>query len=169
MSVTRKLFFTLAAFIVGMALVFAFVTQIVLRDSLHFMVESTRKKEIEELSTLFIDYYRQNKSWDQVEEVEVNPQFWSRNQETSFLLLSQDQKQLYSAGETSSQKIKLFGVRSILQFEGETIAFLYFYDPEVDFLSKLRMGIPIPSRYFYSLGHLFLFLPSPLPTGYRGD
>ncbi len=141
MSVTRKLFFTLAAFIVGMALVFAFVTQIVLRDSLHFMVESTRKKEIEELSTIFIEHYRQKGSWDQVEQVEVSPEFWSKNQEASFLLLSREQKQLYTAGDASSQQIKLFGVRSILQYEEETIALLYFYDPEVDFLSKIRMGI----------------------------
>lgn len=141
MSVTRKLFFTLAAFIIGMALVFAFVTQIVLKDALHLMVESTRKKEIEELSTIFIKHYRQKGSWDQVEEVEVSPEFWDNNQEASFLLLSREQEQLYTAGHASIMHIKLFGIRSILKHEGETIAFLYFHDPEVDFLSKIRMGI----------------------------
>ncbi len=141
MSVTRKLFFTLAAFIIGMALVFAFVTQIVLKDALHLMVESTRKKEIEELSTIFIEHYRQKGSWDQVEEVEVSPEFWDNNQEASFLLLSREQEQLYTAGHASIMHIKLFGIRSILKHEGETIAFLYFHDPEVDFLSKIRMGI----------------------------
>ncbi len=56
MSVSRKLFVAMAAFIVGMGLVFAFVTQIVLRDALEVMVAAPRKEKIDELSRLFAEH-----------------------------------------------------------------------------------------------------------------
>ncbi|BCU81925.1 hypothetical protein JIR001_17080 [Polycladomyces abyssicola] len=67
MSVSRKLFVTMASFIVAMSLIYAFVTQIVVRDSLELMVETTRRKEIEGLTHLFAGYYeKNNRSWDGV-------------------------------------------------------------------------------------------------------
>ncbi|WP_248924026.1 sensor histidine kinase [Paenibacillus hamazuiensis] len=48
--------------------------------------------------------------------------------------------------------IKRLGIRKPVERQGETIAVLYYYDPEVAMLSKLRIGIPISI--------LFLLVPS---------
>ncbi|MDN4593172.1 sensor histidine kinase [Polycladomyces subterraneus] len=142
MSVSRKLFVTMASFIVAMGLIYAFVTQIVVRDSLELMVETTRRKEIEELSNLFASYYEKNNgSWDGVQQVHVSKQFWNSHQSASFVLLSPEKKRLYVAGDASYQTVTMFGIRSSVRMAGETIAFLYYYDPEVACISKLRIGI----------------------------
>lgn len=62
MSVSRKLFVAMAAFIVGMGLVFAFVTQIALRDALEVMVAAPRKEKIDELSRLFAEHYEKTET-----------------------------------------------------------------------------------------------------------
>lgn len=142
MSVSRKLFVTLASFIVGMSFVFAFVTQIVLRDSLNVMVEAARRKEIEKLSNLFIGYYQKhNRSWSGVQQVHVSPEIWNSDRDAGFVLLSQEHKRLYIAGDSSYESVTRFGLKSKVRIDGETIAFLYYYDPEVAYISKLRMGI----------------------------
>lgn len=139
MSVSRKLFITIASFIVAMCLVFTFVTQIVLRDSLNLMVEASRKKEMETLSELFAGYYEKNGgSWGGIQQAEVSKEV---SREVSLLLLSREGKPLYTAGDADVDSITMFGIRNRMEMNGKTIAILYYHDPQVDFLSKLQMGI----------------------------
>ncbi|MFC7441566.1 sensor histidine kinase [Laceyella putida] len=142
MSVSRKLFVAMASFIVAMSLVFAFVTQIVLRDSLDLMVKAARRKEMGELSNRFARYYEKNgSSWDGVRQVNVGKEIGTDNRDASFVLLSRNQKILYAAGDASYGSVTKMGIRSGVRVGGETIAFLYYYDPGVAYISRLRMGI----------------------------
>ncbi|RAL24089.1 sensor histidine kinase [Thermoflavimicrobium daqui] len=142
MSVSRKLFLTIASFIVAMSLVFTFVTEIVLRDALTLMVQSSRKKEVSELSKRFIDYYKKNKdSWNGVRQINISKEYRKGKQDTSILLFSKKLKLLYATEDANSEKATKYGIREVVRIDGQTIAFLYYYDPEIAYISKLRIGI----------------------------
>lgn len=163
MSVTRKLFITIVSFIVAMCLVFAFVTQIVLKDILNVMVDASRTKEVKVLSDLFIDHYeKKGGSWEGVQQLQVGRKI---DRDAGLLLLSPKGERLYHAGAVPDQSITLFGIRSQIPKEGKTIAFLYYYDPEVAHLSKLRMGIRDSTTVLLIAGATVFVLLS-LPVAY---
>ncbi|QSB49042.1 sensor histidine kinase [Parageobacillus toebii] len=142
MSIRRKLFLSMAAFIVGMGIIFALLTQFVVKGILDVMLNVDRSKEIEELSSLFADYYeKHHHSWNDVKHIPIDTDIGKGYEEVSFVLLSPDRKRLYSAGDTRYEWVKGLGIPSKVQVNGETIAFLYYYDREVGNMSKLRMGI----------------------------
>ncbi|WP_017435910.1 HAMP domain-containing sensor histidine kinase [Saccharococcus caldoxylosilyticus] len=142
MSIRRKLFLSMAAFIVGMGVIFALLTKVVVNDILDVMLRVDRSKEIEELSRMFADYYeKHHHSWNGVKHVHIDKDSGKKHEEFSILLTSPERKQLYMAGDASYESIVGLGVRSKVQVNGKTIAFLYYYDREVGNMSKLRMGI----------------------------
>lgn len=142
MSVSRKLFAAFAAFIVAISLIFAFATQVILKDTLHLMIKNTRTAEMEELSQLFANYYQKNgRSWNGVTQADPGKHFLSRHPQASIALLSNEKKLLYTAGEFHFSAIARFGIKSNVESGGKTIALLYYQDPETAYLSRLRIGI----------------------------
>lgn len=142
MSVKNKLFIVMALFIIGMGAAFAFVTQIVLRDALDVMVESPRKEDIDALSRIFADHYEKNRrSWEKIHRIDLETELKESDKEASIVLLSPNRQILYTAGEAGPSTVLKFGVRSLVRLKGETIGFLYYHDPAVDFMSRLRIGI----------------------------
>jgi two-component system, OmpR family, sensor histidine kinase BaeS len=143
MSVNRKLFVAMASFIVGMGLVFAFVTQIVLRDALKVMVEASRKEEIAELSRVFADHYKNRGSWEGIRQLDVRTKLRNGSKNAvSVVLLSRNRQVLYADGEARYPTVMRFGIRSMVRLNGETVAFLYNHDPEIDYMSRLASSIP---------------------------
>lgn len=171
MSVRAKLFFTIAAFIVGMGIVFVFITQIVLRDTLHVLVEASRKDEIETISEALADYYASHhESWDGVDRLDWGSLTAGANELPVSILLesrnwgnesgAQNSKILASFGETRASTVKLFGIRSHVQLGGQTIAALYYYDKNVDFMSKLRIGMLDSTTVLLIIGSILFILIS---------
>nr|WP_028610894.1 ATP-binding protein [Paenibacillus harenae] len=152
MSVSRKLFIAMASFIVAMCLVFAFVTQIILKDVLDVMVSEASKTDVSELNDLFAGYYASNgHSWDGVESIDVPDNIWKKNGEASFVLLSDDNKLLYRSGEEELEFLKRLGARTLITSGGDMIGMIYYYDPDVGRLSQLRLGVK------YSVTVLLIF------------
>jgi two-component system, OmpR family, sensor histidine kinase BaeS len=142
MSIRRKLFFSMAVFIVGMGIIFTLLTKVVVRDILDVILRIDRSKEIEELSHLFVDYYKKNNhSWNGVQHIHMNPDIGKKHEGFSILLTSPEQKRLYMAGDAGYELVVGLGIRNKVQINEKTIAFLYYYDREVSNMSKLRMGI----------------------------
>ncbi|XEC96564.1 sensor histidine kinase [Paenibacillus tarimensis] len=143
MSVRRKLFIAMASFIIGMGLVYAFLTLFVVRGILDFMLDTDRSQVIEELTGLFEAYYENNESWDGVEHVDssnLTGKNSSRN--GSVLLMSVPGLELlYCAGEADTNQVTAFGIRSIIQIKGQTAAYLYYYDQEVAGMAKMRIAV----------------------------
>lgn len=157
MSVRRKLFFAMAFFIVGMGLVFAFVTQIVLKDTLHLMVESGKKNEIGEWSGPLTEFYESNgRSWEGIQtyaDVSMRKDKLAERS-ASIALLSQNKQTLLFFGDAEYNLVKRFGIESRLFADGNWIGSLYYYDKDADFISKLRIGILDSTRVLLIIGTL---------------
>ncbi|WP_199622390.1 sensor histidine kinase [Paenibacillus alkalitolerans] len=162
MSVRRKLFIAIASFIIGMGFVFTFVTQVVLRDVLDVMVEAARRDEIGGLSAFFTDYYeKNNSSWEGIGQIDARTIFGeSSGRDASFVLKSRKNQVLYTAGDARYTSVMNFGIRSRLLRNGETIGFLYYYDADVDRMSKLRLGILDSTMVLLAVGSVALVLIS---------
>ncbi|MFS8514076.1 MAG: HAMP domain-containing protein, partial [Planifilum fulgidum] len=157
MSVSRKLFIAMAVFIVGMGLVFAFVTQIVLRDALEVLVAAPREEKIDELSRFFADHYEKNGgSWEALHIPEIEKRLDAESgQRASIVLQARNRQILLSAGEAEPSTVLRFGVRSLVRLKGDTIGFLHYHDPAVDFMSRLRIGILDSTTLLLVVGSLF--------------
>ncbi|QYR22357.1 HAMP domain-containing protein [Paenibacillus sp. sptzw28] len=143
MTIRRKLFLAMAAIIVAMSVVFILLTQFVVKATLEHIRIADRTYEIDSLSKLFTDYYR--KSGGTWENVQQAPAIKKRDHEspadTSYLLMSTEQKPLYQRGTADVEQITKLGIRTPLQLNGKTIALMYYHDPEVANLSIIQLGI----------------------------
>lgn len=161
MSVSRKLFVVMASFIVGMGLVFAFVTQIVLRDALEVMVAAPRKEEIDKFTRIFADHYEKNRgSWENLHKLDLEKTLKEKDKEVSIVLLSRNRRILFAVGNAEESTVLKFGIRSLVRLKGETIGFLYYHDPAIDYMSRLRIGILDSTTFLLILGTLFLVVLS---------
>ncbi|CAG7657537.1 sensor histidine kinase [Paenibacillus allorhizosphaerae] len=153
MKVSRKLFFAMAAFIVSLCVVFGAVTQLIVKESVEALIKSSRGEELESLSGQLVRYYENhNRSWEGIQRPDGQESNWNIGPSSSLLLLSPQDQILLRTGEEAVSRIKHLGIQKPLRWQGESIAVMYYYDPEVAMLSKLRIGIPISV--------LFLLIPS---------
>ncbi|MBH5320901.1 HAMP domain-containing protein [Paenibacillus sp. GSMTC-2017] len=142
MTIRRKLFLAMASFIIAMSVIFVLVTQLVVKASLEHVKVADRSNEISALNQLFIDYYEQNgKSWDNVQQALIEGKYEENRPNISLLLLSLEGIQLYSSGKADYEAITRLGIKSSMLYEGESIALLYYHDPEVANLSTIQIGI----------------------------
>ncbi|HEU4962239.1 MAG TPA: ATP-binding protein [Bacilli bacterium] len=152
MSVRRKLFVSMASFILVMTLLFVLVTQVVVKASLAYMDWADRSQEIGLLEETFQAFYERNgNSWSGVRQVQIGEDWQGERRDASFRLLSPDGDELFAVGDASwfsaeetavdGALIRRLGIREDLKVAGETVAVLYYLDPEVANVSKLRIGI----------------------------
>ncbi|WP_235357108.1 hypothetical protein [Bacillus alveayuensis] len=71
----------------------------------------------------------------------MNTDIGKKHEEFSILLTSPERKRLYMTGDAGYESIVGLGIRSKVQIDGKTIAFLYYFDREGSNMSKLRLGI----------------------------
>ncbi len=166
MSVRRKLFVAMASFIIALGVAFSFLTLVVVRDTIHAMVHVDRSKEIAAISGQLTDYYRQKgRSWEGVDRF-VPKEGWSDHADAQALLTSLNRKPLYTTGTNRHAFLISLGMRSEVQLNGETIAYLYYYDEEVGNIAKLRIGISSSVTVLLLFGCIVLILLS-LLVAYR--
>lgn len=141
MSVRRKLFLTMAAFIVAMSMAFIFLTQFVVKASIDYTALADRSREITQLSQRLVDYYLQNdRSWEGVAQIDITAEAGIPDRDVNLLLQSEQGQQIL-VGETDVERIRVLGIQAPIRIGDETIAHLYYLDPEVANVSILRLGI----------------------------
>jgi two-component system sensor histidine kinase BaeS len=126
-----------------MSVVFVLVTQFVVKATLEHIRVADRTYETESLSKLFADYYRESGgTWQNVQQA---PAIKKRSNEspadTSYLLMSLEQKPLYQRGTANLEQLTRLGIRTPVELDGKTIALLYYHDPEVANMSIIQLGI----------------------------
>jgi len=162
MTVNRKIFATIAVFVVGLAAIFIFVTNFVVKESFDAMVGKVRGKEMDALAEGFLRSYALNgNSWEGIGEgAEPAGADWKSHPDASLLLLSSKGEKLYSAGPAVDRMVKNLGVKQALRSEGRTIAILYYYDADIANLSKLRIGVPVSVTFLLTASAIILVLVS---------
>jgi two-component system sensor histidine kinase BaeS len=162
MSVRRKLFITMITFIVGMGVIFAVVTQFLMRDVLQVMVEASRQDEIEEISRSLQQSYQTNgDTWTGIDA------YWAAHlpktlgdKGASVILMAPDSHVVLMSGDTPSNKIQLFGIRSNLMLGERRIGTLIYHDEGAEFMSKLRIGVLSSTRFLLIIGTFVFVLVS---------
>ncbi|NNU84900.1 sensor histidine kinase [Geobacillus sp. BMUD] len=142
MSIRRKLFLSLAAFIIGMGIIFSLIIKVVVTDILDAMLKVDRSQETKELSTIFAHYYEtHHHSWNGIQQIRLHTAIMKRHEQVGMVLLSRKGEQLYAAGEIPASWVIGLGIPTKIQADGKTVAFLYYYDREVGNMAKARRGI----------------------------
>jgi two-component system sensor histidine kinase BaeS len=161
MTVNRKIFVAITSFVISLAAIFILVTHFVIKESFEAMVGKARGEEVEEVSNRFIQYYVHNEdSWEGVQQLVLGQTSLGNTSDISLLLLSKDRKQLYAEGTARDKLVTNLGIKRLLHQNGQTIAYLYYYDPEVANMSKLRIGIPISVTFLLSASAIVFVLIS---------
>lgn len=143
MKVSRKLFLALAAFILAMCVLFGLLTHWIVRASVEAAVDSTRGEVVASLSEALVAYYREHGgAWEGGAAAALGDRAPAGG-DTGILLLSPDNEVLLHQGPAADTLIRRLGIRSTLRWEGQAIGSLYYYDPDVAMLTKLRIGLPI--------------------------
>lgn len=142
MTVRRKLFLAMAAFIFAMSALFVIVTHFVVRATLEHIRVIDRSEQLEQLTSLFIAYDKEkNGVWEQDEIDAVITQSYDYSPNETILLQTQSGETLYKKGEAPLFAVWRFGLSSDVQLGGGRTAELHYLDPEVGALSRIQMGI----------------------------
>ena len=81
------------------------------------------------------------------------------------MLVSPQHNVLLKVGDETETLVRRLGIAKPVRSEGETIAVLYYYDPEVAYLAKIKIGIPI-SVFFLLAASALLFVALALLVAY---
>ncbi|RKN66038.1 sensor histidine kinase [Paenibacillus ginsengarvi] len=144
MKLNRKLFLAMASFIMAMCVLYGLLTQWIVREGVNAAVDSNRGEMVASLSDTLVAYYaEQGRTWDGIGQVSFGESLEDAERQKGLLLQSAHHQTLLHRGTPSEALIQRLGIRRSLEWEGETIGLLYYYDPDVAMLSKLRIGLPI--------------------------
>ena len=142
MTVRRKLFLALAAFITAMSIIYILVTTLVVNGILQHLHIKDNTSEIENLSGQLLHYFEQNNdSWDAIQSKLPYNAGIDTDENISFILLSSDRKELYRAGDNHDEAIMRLGTKQEIRKGNETIAILYYYDQEVANINIMQLGV----------------------------
>ncbi|WP_408007204.1 sensor histidine kinase [Pseudalkalibacillus sp. A8] len=157
MNVRRKLFLAMTSIIIAMGGMFVATTHLVVKPIIERMLEVDRSKEMKELNSLFISYYQNNDySWKGINQIQLDERL-NGKKNISVLLSSPEDADIYSYGNAEGKEIRRLGYYKRIQLDEETIAHLYYHDPEIASISKIRIGIS-SSVSFLLLLSSFLFV-----------
>lgn len=161
MTVTRKIFLSIASFVTVVALLFVLVTHFVIRESFEAMADKTRGETLDALSEQFVGYYRLNGySWSGVQGIKLDEAVLADKREVGLSLLAGDRTELYSLGATPPKAIKNLGIKRMLRTDDGTIAYLHYYDSEIADMSRLRVGIPVSVTFLLLAATVLIVLIS---------
>ncbi|WP_372634277.1 sensor histidine kinase [Cohnella sp.] len=159
MTVTRKIFLSIASFVTVVALLFVLVTHFVIKESFEAMVEKTRGETLGALSEQFIGYYVANgNSWNGVQWIKLDEAVLADKREVGISLLAGDRTKLYSLGATPPKAMKNLGIKRLLRTDDGTIAYLHYFDSEIADMSRLRVGIPVSVTFLLSAATVLIVL-----------
>ncbi|GGD60459.1 sensor histidine kinase [Paenibacillus nasutitermitis] len=140
MSVRRQLFWTLTAFIAAMAAAFVLVTLFVVKPTIEHIPFADRSREIKEITKVIVDHYEQGETLDGIQlKLESMPSLG--RPDSSVILMTPKKRTLFAKGDASQERIKRLGIQKRIEFKDETIAVLYYSDPEAANLAIIQTGI----------------------------
>ena len=165
MSFHRKIFLALSLSIVGVSIVFIFLTHITVKDSIEAGIEQTRGHEMNLLSKELTTYYlNNNHSWEQIQQINVLRNIQQDHPE--LLVLDRNNHVVYQKGKSPNQLVQYLGIKSELEIEKKVIGEFFYYDPEIANFSKIMIGIPISVVFLLIVSGSILILIS-LIIAYR--
>lgn len=166
MNVRRKLFFTIAMFILGMWLAFVLLTQVIVSNIIEYRFIADRSKELEALSSVFVDFYnQQGRSWEGVRVVNIDNSKLNIREDSSFMLVSHEQQILYFKGEAEYNLVRSLGVRGNIRVDNETVAYLYYYDVDAANITIVSRGVRSTVTFMLLTG-AFVFMLISLLVAY---
>lgn len=152
MKVRNKIFLSMASLIIGMAVLYALLTNIIVSDILTYMLDVDREQQMTELSQAAIDSYVHNgESWSGIEHLTL-PEEYSPYPGASYLLLSPEQVELVREGEFKRELMTYLGLHQKIMYEDVVIAELYYIDDEVSNISLLKTGVNSSVIFFLIAG-----------------
>lgn len=138
MKASRKLFFAIAALVVTLGLMFIFIMQFGLRDSLYSMMEAARSDEVRTINGQLAEYYESNdRSWEGVqrfiaEEIALEPN-------AGLVLRARDQSFLGHKGAMNEEVIVEDGLRNVIRSgHDDYVAVMFLYDDDIAAMSVWR-------------------------------
>ncbi|WP_246469616.1 HAMP domain-containing protein [Cohnella nanjingensis] len=142
MNVGRKLFVAMAALAVAMSLLFVLATNLVVRHSLAAIIDSTKGETLDRWEAeLQRSYTDEGGSWSGAR-ARID-RLKSQQTEVRIVLLSADRASLYSDAEADPRMITRLGLQRKIRDDGQTIGYMYYYDPETAVLRKIQIGIAV--------------------------
>lgn len=161
MTVSRKLFLVIAAFIFGVSLMFMFFTYFTIRDSLEVMLQSSRTEELNRLVEELEAYYEKHGStWTSLTPADLARLVPDGRLTPSIGLMDAERRMLAVSDDLPVRLLKRLGIHRELSSEGKTIGWAYYYDSDVANLSKLRIGTPISVVFLVGGGAVVFMLLS---------
>lgn len=150
MSVRRKLFAAMGSMIVCITLLIIFISQVILKESIPYMVKADRSQELAVLSETFRTYYADHGVWDGIGILN-----WQEKLQDArgvhVLLVSPAGERLYMSESADYEALTRLGLKTDIPAgpskEG-IIATLYYSDPLISNIAILRLGV----------GHSIIFL-----------
>lgn len=152
MRATRKLFLAIAALIVLLGLLFVFIVQFVLRDSLYSMMEVARKQQVAAMHDRFAAYYNSNAdSWNGVQSF-IKRRI-SVKSGSGLVLRAGDSTMLGSGGTIDPGKVVADGLRKVVRDrDGDSVGVLYLYDSDIAEMSQWRKSAYNSTLIFMGAG-----------------
>lgn len=158
MSVKRKLFLSMAAGIIGMALLYVFLTMAVVTGILRGTLLAGSEERAAAWSEHFASYYAANgQSWSGVQAAaEDLPN--AQESGASFLLASMEGGTLAAGGEAHEELVRRLGVRKPILIQGVAVAVFYYLDPILADRGIARLGISSSVTVLLLAGAILLVL-----------
>ncbi|MFC4599933.1 sensor histidine kinase [Cohnella hongkongensis] len=165
MTVTRKIFLSIASFVAIIVVLFVLVTHLVIKESFEAMASKSLGGTLETIAERFIEFYDRGKSWSGVQQMVLDDAGLGGKRDVGIALFDRDGAQVYSLGTVPPKAIQNLGIKRSLRVDNRRIASLYYYDAEIADLSRLRIGIPASVILLLSAATVLIVLLS-LPAAY---
>lgn len=161
MTVSRKLFLVIAAFIFGVSLMFMLFTYFTIRDSLEVMLQSSRMEELNRIEEKLEAYYEDHgSSWAALTPADLARLAPDGRRAPSIGLMDAGRRMLAVSDDLPVRLLERLGIHRELSSQGKTIGWAYYYDSDVANLSKLRIGTPISVVFLVGAGAVVFMLLS---------
>lgn len=159
MTVSRKIFLVSAGIAATLSVLFILITYSVIQASFGAIVEKNKGAVMAEVAGRLIAYYEENgHAWDGVQSyvADMKRESGIVPEDAGVAVKPRDDHRFYIAGTAVQGVMTHLGIKRSLRLDGATIGHWYYYDAEVDSLSKLRIGITVSVVILLSVGTLII-------------
>jgi len=159
MSVSRKIFLVSAGIAATLSVLFILITYWVIQASFGAIVEKNKGAVMAEISGRLLVYYEENgQAWEGVEAymADMKREGGIVPGDASMAVMPRNGHRISIAGTAVQGVITHLGIKNNLRLGGTTIGHWYYYDAEIDSLSKLRIGITLSVIMLLGVGTLVI-------------
>lgn len=142
MSFQRKIFLTLALTIIGISIIFIFLTHFTVKSTIKAGLEETRGREMTDIHNKLTTYYLENNhSWNNLQNLDLLQDITQKDPE--ILVMDIDNHVIVQKGESPVKLIERLGIKRELKISNKKVGQFIYYDPEMASFTKIMIGIPI--------------------------